>query len=266
MGPSHNFFINAVKKHNALHLFKGGFEACREVPKLKRSYLLGVLCSFALTAIFFFIILKIVYTPLFTESLWPYTMTWVDKFSWFAWIFKGIYFLAALIALSLICYISLQLANLFMGIWLDFLIERTIRHFRALPDQAWSLSRCLGILLKQIKPICLTILFSILFFCLSFIPVIGPILALIGLSRSLGQDLISPYQMILAEYKEGAGAAHVFKSKELCKNGCLTALILSIPFLGWVLVPLLRNLQILGFCYSIEKQWKIYNSKALLEQ
>lgn len=266
MGPSHNFFVNAVKKHNALHLFKGGIEACTKVKGLKRSYLLGMIIGFSLTALFFFILLKSVYTPFFTESLWPYTETWIDRLTWLAWGFKGIYYLAAFMALALMVYISLQVANLFMGVWVDFLIERIIRHFRDLPDQSWSFKRCLTILLKQLKPMIVAILFTAFFFALSFIPFIGPILAFIGLSRNIGQDLISPYQMILAEYKEGVGPDHVFKSRHLCKNGFLMAMIIAIPFIGWIFVPIFRNLQILGFCYSLEKQWKIYNSKQLLEE
>ena len=266
MGPSHNFFINAVQKHHALHLFKGGIEACRTVRGLKRRYLLGMAIGFTLTAIFFYFLLQLLYAPFFTESLWPYTLTWVDRASWFAWGFKAIYYLASFVALALMVYISLQVTNLFMGVWVDFLIERIIRHFRELPEQGWSFKRCLEILLKQLKPMIIAILFTAFFFVLGFIPFIGPILAFIGLSRNIGQDLISPYQMILAEYREGAGAEHVFKSKYLCKNGFLMAMIIAIPFIGWLLVPMFRNLQILGFCYSVEKQWKIYNSKQLLEK
>ena len=256
-------FLAQLHSPNPVQMFKNGFRSFHEIKGLFVQYLIGLSICFFISIILMGLLLFFIYSPvneLYFEKWSLFIQDWSSqKSAWLSWIqhlSTPILWFLKITFIGLLAYLSLRLATFFMIYWIDKLIEQLINHFRPHPDEGFSWKRFWATLKLSLSVTIKALLASVFFLFLSFIPFIGSILAYLGISRTAGVDILSPYLLIVGEYDNSVIKAFPFKTKSMIKAGWFQGLIIVLPFIGWVLMPIFLILQILGYAYHCELQWQ----------
>ena len=261
-GPDADFLFH-MHRANPLELIKHGKKSFRAVRGLWGNYLIGLAICFLISLILGTLFFYLSYRPICTSYIDPWINSLIDwsrhQKWWFSWIqYPGSWlnWILKIPLLALFAYLSLRLSTFFMIYWIDKLIERIISHFRPRPDEAFSMKRFIMTLRLGLAVTFRALLYSVFFVILSFFPLIGSIIALLGISRTAGIDIMSPYLLIVGEYNNEVIKRFPFRTKPMIKVGLLQGVITIIPVFGWILMPITLILQILGYSYYCEEEWK----------
>ncbi len=156
--------------------------------------------------------------------------------------------IAAIFALA-----ALRFSIVLMSMWHENLVGIVIRHFRSLPDFSFSLADWLKTL-KQTLVIALKEMFVfLLLIILSFLPGIGLILVFLAGAYLIGKDIFTPYLNVLQEHKEPVEELRKSLRRSAFMLGAPQMLLALIPFVGWLLMPLMMIYQIIGLTYALEE-------------
>ena len=258
--PDSLFLVEHCRKVHAGMLVKKGLQAFRHVPGLFTHYLKGVLLTMTVAVGVFLLM----YFGLYDVFIYPWVESYVESFnkwaSWMSYFTAPAAVIVKLVVFTIMVYLSLKASTVVMMLWIDFLIERVMQNFRDLPDLPFSFARMIKVMKAGLKITFNNLMMTFLFMGLGMLPIIGPILAFLGISRSSGLDILSPYLLLLAERQLQLMEEFRFGKRQLIGSGYLQAAVCFLPFVGWLILPSLMLLQVIGFAYFCEEKWQNYES------
>ena len=252
---NYDFLDKECREVNGITLLNKGHKAFKEVPGLYKFYLQGVILTLLCAALFFTALFFTLYRMYILPFLDSYLSTITNWAEWLSYLAMPVYWIIVVICWSFIAYISLKLSTVVLGLWIDALLSKIMRHFREVPELPFSLKRMLKIMLAGLKLSISNMLLTLFFFLLGFLPFIGPFLAFIGLSCSSGFDIKTPYVLLLGEDDPEKHKGFRLKKGRLFKMGFIHGLITLIPIIGWIMLPASLLIQMAGYTYYCEEKW-----------
>ncbi len=172
---------------------------------------------------------------------------------------EGVFNAIATVLLYIIVGILAVVANLrivvaLISVWNDVLVGDVIRHFRPLPEQHFSwgrFGRDLGrSLLFALRDLCLTL---ILLF-VGMISVVGLPLVLVAEVFLSGAAIRASYVDVLRGAGEPANQTRRRLRASIVHLGLLPTLLSILPFVGWLFIPPVAVLQLIGFTWDAEQR------------
>lgn len=255
-GPSAIFLNEKCGKANGGDLILLGMKSFGEIKGLTFHYIKGVVITLFFVAVIFTVEIYLLYNPYVAPFIDYYVDKINDFWSWFTYLATPVGWILKFISWILMVFAAMKVASLFMGFWLDTLVEKVIRHFRDLEDMPFSFQKTSKAILKGLLLSSGNMIFALIFLILGFIPVIGPVFAFIGSSCSNGFDIMSPYLMILSERDE-----ELLKDFKITKNktflgGIVQTILNFVPLIGWLVLPFSLIAQVIGYTYYCESRWQ----------
>ncbi|MCH2208765.1 MAG: EI24 domain-containing protein [Lentisphaerales bacterium] len=254
--PTYNFLDTECRKVNGILLMNKGRKAFKEVPGLYLHYIKGVLLTLTSAVILFFTLYSTLYKMWILPFLDSYLTSITNWSGWLSWIATPVYWLIIVVLWSLLAYISMKLSTAVLGMWIDSLLQKIIRHFRNIPEEPFSMKKIVKIMLAGFKLSIGNMLLSLFFFLLGLFPFIGPFMTFIGLSCSSGFDIKTPYVMLIGEDNPEKYKEFKLRKRRLFKIGYIHGIISLIPVLGWFMLPASLLLQMAGYTYFCEEKWQ----------
>ncbi len=254
--PDREFILAQLRQLHGLTLFHQGLKAFRRIPRLIPQYLLGLLLTLILAALLFWAIDVFLYDRFLRPVILSIGL-WIDSgWSWLQFLSSPTQWILRFLCWVLMFFVAVKLACAIMGFWIDLLIEKVIHYHRPGSDLPFSVQRFLISALRSFWVACKSMVLTLGFLILGFIPILGLVFSFIGVACSSGADILNPYLLVLAERDPA-----VFKGKRVpmisrFRLGWFQALMAIIPILGWIAMPILVLLQIIGAVHWIESAWK----------
>jgi len=159
--------------------------------------------------------------------------------------------IAAIFALA-----ALRFSIVLMSMWHENLVGIVIRHFRALPNFSFSIADWLKTLKQTIVTALKEMFVFLLLIILGFLPGIGLILVFLAGAYLVGKDIFTPYLNVLQEHKEPVKELRHSLRRSAFILGASQMLLALIPFVGWLLMPLMMIYQMIGLTYAVEETRK----------
>lgn len=247
-----------VTRAGPLALLAGGREAFRQVPGLRMLLLKGFLLLYGLFVIAAGVILGLGYRflvqPLahglstydphgnvFLEFLLPLA----DGLLWFA----QLLLLAATMLLALVLSFSL------LSLWFEALAARVAAHARggAPVDAPFSLRAWAHSLGRAVRDGALLLALAFVALLLGFVPLVGPLLSFAVASYVMGWEVREPYLAVRAAAGESPATLRRGLNWWTLRVGALPVLLAMVPWLGWLLLPVVLTIQVAGVAWLSER-------------
>lgn len=260
--PDRSFILEQLCRVHGLELLRQGCRAFRSVPGLFSRYLLGVLLTLLLAILILWGMDQLVYEPFIRPIILSIGLKLNTGWAWLHYLSSPVMWIIRVLCWMALLIMAVKLASACMGFWIDLLIERIIDHHRPGPDMPFSIRRLLMSTLRSLALAVRSLLISLIFFVLGFIPLLGVPLSFIGMACSSGADILNPYLLVLAERDSSVLRGHRLPLQRGVRIGWFQALLAMIPIIGWIAMPLLLLLQIMGTTQWVETAWKARRSGA----
>ena len=253
--PDELFLKDYCSAVSSIDLLKKGFAAFKDVKGLKLSCIKGVLLTTLTSTIVFVLLFFYLYQPF----IFPYLLEYSDKAIAFwdplKYVIIPLTIVLKLLVWALLAYVSIKTSLIVMSLWVDHMIEKVINHFRGIPEDPFTLKELMKSISISIKRNLFNFMQSVPFIILAFIPVIGPIIAFIGLTRVNSTDILAPYIEVLID-KNRDMQDYKIKTSQAYSVGLLQATTCFVPVVGWMLFPMTLMIQNIGYSYLCEESYK----------
>ncbi|HKJ00483.1 MAG TPA: EI24 domain-containing protein [bacterium] len=248
----------AVTRAGPIALLGAGREAFRQVPGLRWLLIKGFLLLYGLFIVIGAVVMGVVYRflvqPLsqnlahldsagnfFLDLLLPLAngLVWLGE-----WLL-----LAATLLLSLVISLSL------LSLWFEALAGRVAAHARggAATEAPFSLRAWVGSLAHAVRDSALMLGLAVLSLLLGFVPLAGPFLVFGLASYMMGWEVREPYLAVRTTRGENLGALRHGLSWWTLRAGTLPVLLAMVPWLGWLLLPVVLTYQVAGVAWLSER-------------
>jgi uncharacterized protein involved in cysteine biosynthesis len=248
----------AVTRAGPLALLGAGREAFRQVPGLRGLLLQGFLLLYgvflAVGAVVMGLAYRMVVLPLsrgigsleangnvFLELLLP--------------VLTGLVWLGQLLLLAATLLLSLVLSLTLLSLWFEALAGRVAAHARgaAAPERPFSLGAWLRSMGRALSDNALLLALALLSLVLGFVPVAGPFLVFALASYLMGWEVREPYLAVRAAQGEAPRALRRGLMGWTVRVGTLPVLLAMVPWLGWLLLPVVLIYQVAGVAWLSER-------------
>jgi uncharacterized protein involved in cysteine biosynthesis len=256
MAPTGEYLKSVMNKTNGLSLFSHGCQAFKHIPGLKGRYIKGVILTILLATVIFSLLFFFVYDAFIVDYIHTYADKLEKWWSFLSYLTTPIVWIVKIFLWVLMMAASFKIAVICMGFWIDLIVEAVISHYRGGPDTPFSLGHFFKSTSKGIYLSVKNIAFAFIFVILGFIPIVGVFFGFFGLACSNGFDIVSPYILVLAENDKKILTDFKMDKFQTFKVGWIQAILVTIPILGWFVMPFTMLLQIIGYAHYIEKNWQ----------
>ncbi len=249
---------HTVTRAGPLRLLAAGREAFREVPGLRGLLLQGLLLLYLLFAALGGVALGGVYhflvQPLsqrmaaldaagnvFLELLLP--------------LLAGLVWLAQVLLLAATLLLALVLSLSLLSLWFEALAGRVAAHARggAAAEAPFRLGAWLRSLGRAVGDNGFLLALAVLSLLLGFVPVLGPLLTFAVGSYLLGWAVREPYLAVRAARGEALRDLRRGLLGWTLRVGTLPVLLAMVPWLGWLLLPVVLIYQVAGVAWLSER-------------
>lgn len=246
-----------LPRPSVLSLLTTGRRALKEVPGLRIFLLKGFIINYAL----FLTTAVLAYYVIFYFFVQPYVAR-MDEWAQgegFLWemlqlLLNVLVWITQMLLLAGTLMLSLLFSLALMSTWLEALAARIVAHCRGQePAGAFSLVEwviSLGAAFRDSLGLIGMALGALL---LGFIPLVGPLLVIAVDSYLLGWEIRDPYLVVRQE--AGDPRKQLRKGLVLwtARAGFIPVLLAMIPFLGWLLLPVVMIYMVAGFAWQCEQ-------------
>ena len=225
-----------------------GRRALSEIAGLRGQMLQGLLLNYAL-----FILAALVLNGLFYYyALAPFI----------GWAFGGgegvlaatrtvILWLIQLTAAAVFAMVALRFSVELASLWHQSLVIRVIRHFREIEEPPFSLATWLDSMKAALREALKACVFPLLLLVLGLVPLIGVALVMLVQAHWLGRDVVNGYLDGLDDPDAADELRKAWRWVPL-RVGWLPMGLAFVPLLGWLLLPFVLTLEVVGFAYQVE--------------
>ncbi len=150
--------------------------------------------------------------------------------------------------------VNLRIVVALISVWNEAMVGDIIRHFRPLPELPFSWGRFLRNLGRSLLLALRDLCFTLILLFVGMISVVGLPLVLLAEVFLSGAAIRASYVDVL----RGAGEAAKLTRRRLRASivhlGLLPTLLSLLPFVGWLLIPPVVVLQLIGFTWDAEQR------------
>ena len=233
---------------NLLSIWRGVRPALKNVPGLRRRIQRIGLIS---TAVFALLTLAVLLA--FDQWVIDGYLNWMQDrvgsqavmasvFTWLMYIIVG--------ALAVI--INLRIVIALASFWNDALVGDVIRHFRPLPDLPFDRRRFMRDLGRSVLFVLRDLVITLILLFVGMISVVGLPLVLAAEVLISGTAIRASYVDVLRGAGEPAQTNRRRLRASIIHLGLLPTLLSLLPFVGWLLIPPIVVLQLIGFTWDAE--------------
>ena len=256
--------LNAsIQEEHSLALLRDGLKLFARERKVFLKYVMGVLASVMLTLTigFIFHTLFQIFAVGHLEALLAGSFDWPSWMSFMShpehWVRNAGKWLIFVISYLIIVYVSVRLAFLFMIYWTDEMVAMVMKLNRNRPDMPLDVKRMTLLLKVGMRFALRTLVVTLLFFFLSWIPFIGYPIFLLSVAWSSGKDIISTVTMVYAEEEITIPDELRIPFRNSVKLGWVYGVLYSIPLVGLLLLPLVYMMQVCAFVMAVETRMRV---------
>lgn len=168
---------------------------------------------------------------------------------------KAILWIGQFILLVGSLLLSFRLALSMMGLWFELLVAHILRDFqlrrgeRLTSLETFELKPWLRSVGRSLNNAWITLLASVVALGLGFIPFVGPFITLFITAWLLGRDVREPYLTVLAEQGHDYHSMSRGQTLWTLRIGLMPLIIGLIPFVGWLLLPVVMIYLVAGVAW-----------------
>lgn len=247
-----------VTRAGPLALLGAGRQAFRQVPGLRGLLLQGFLLLYAVFVAVGAVMMGLVYR--FGVQPLSHGMAAYDPGGSFFLelllpLATGLVWLAQLLLLAATLLLSLVLSFALLSVWFEALAGRVAAHARggAAAEAPFGLRAWLGSLGRSLRDSVLLLALAVLSLLVAFVPLVGPFLTFALASYLMGWEVREPYLAVRAARGEDLGALRRGLHGWTLRAGTLIVLLAMIPWLGWLLAPVVLTYQVAGVAWLSER-------------
>lgn len=235
----------------AFRVLKAGWEAISEVQGLKSA----IVRAMALTYALFLLISLLLNGLLHYYVVLPLLAEYVGE-GWNFWqtVAKILVWWVQLMLAVVSTLLSLRLTLELMEEWHTALATRVVRHHRNPPEVKSHPLDWFRLILETAGDLFRSLLYSLALVLIGLIPVLGGVLIVLAEANALGRKVMTPYAEALKELKlnNPKVGKHHLQRMRLC---WISALLVWVPVLGWLLMPWVLLIQVVGYAHYRERKW-----------
>ena len=243
------FGADRLREIQALSTIREGVRLQKRIPELKHYVIRLLILNLLIFLVFVLLLNGIFYYYLLNPAI-----SWLfgSEGGFFTYLGKWILWAVQLTVAAVFAFVSLRLSFELSSLWHQQLVIRVIRFYRQVPEVSISFRewlKSLGSMILEALKLCLM---PILILFAGLIPVIGLPLVYLFESHLLGRDAVMVYlnEIHIAEERKEL-------KKKLrwvpVKIGWLPMLLAFVPVLGWLLMPLVLILLVVGLASQLER-------------
>ena len=249
MGTPKYLVVDRISSINAISSLREGFRIQKNIPGLRRqlsrllilNYIIFLLVSLLLNGLFYYYVLEPLINWLFGS-----------EGGFFATIGQWMLWLLQLNVAAVFAFISLRFSIEVSGIWHQLLVSRVIRHYREIPEVRFHFRDWMKSLVYSMVEALKLCLVPLLILFAGLIPLIGFLMVYLLESYILGRDVLRVYLDEINEEVELNELRKNFRWVPI-KLGWLPMLLAFMPVIGWLLMPLVQILLVIGLASLIER-------------
>ena len=249
MDASTRYAVDRLRRVHALTAFKEGLRVQKSIPGLKRQVLKMLVLNYTI-----FLLVSLILNGLFYFYILDPLIVWLfgSEGGFFASLGQWLFWMIQLTVAAVFAFISLRFSLELASIWHQQLVSQVIRHYREIPEVSYSLREWFSSIASTSFGAFKLCLFPIILLFAGLIPVIGLMLVYIFESHLLGRDTLSVY---LEEIQSGEEKEELNKKLRWIsiKLGWLPMLMAFIPVVGWLMLPMVVVVIVIGLTSLIER-------------
>jgi uncharacterized protein involved in cysteine biosynthesis len=241
-----------------LALLGAGREAFRQVPGLRGLLLQGFLLLYALFVVIGAVVMGLVYRfaiqPL-SHSLGSVQSSGNFFLELLLPLASGLVWLGELLLLSATLLLSLVLSLALLSVWFEALAGRVAAHARggAAAEAPFRLGAWLRGIGRALRDNLVLLGLALLSVVVGFVPLVGPFLVFALASYLMGWEVREPYLAVRAARGESLKDLRRGSTWWTVRVGALAVLLAMVPWLGWLLLPVLLIYQVAGVAWLSER-------------
>ncbi len=247
----------AVARSGPLALFAAGREAFAAVPGLRGFVLRGFVLLYAVFAAVGAVMVGLVYRyavqPL-AAGLEAYE---ADGGFWWDLLFPlltGLLWLGQMLLLAATLLVAFVISLSLLSVWFEALAARIMAHVRGQAPQeaAFSLGGWVRSLGRALRDNVLLLALAVVSLLVGFVPLVGPVLVFGIGSFLMGWEVREPYLAVRAGLGEELPALRRGLTLWTLGIGTLPVVLAMVPWLGWLLLPVLLVYMVAGLVWRSE--------------
>jgi uncharacterized protein involved in cysteine biosynthesis len=254
--PTGDFLVSSLKDVNSANLFTQGCDAFEHVPGIKTQYFKGIALTLLLAAGLFYLQFVFIYDVYVINHVESFVTKVSGWWSLLGYVTTPLLWIVKILLWVIMFFIAMKVALVCMAFWLDTIIEKVIAHHRDIPKSPFSLGHFIKNTARSLILTGKSLMSAIFFLILSFIPIIGIAFGFIGVACSSGFDILSPYVLVLSEHDDQILKRFQLDKWQTLKVGWMQAALAFLPIIGWLIIPFIMLLQVIGYANYIESSWK----------
>lgn len=253
----HSVDRRGVQRAGGLALLLAGREAFRQVPGLRGLMLKGFVLLYGVFVVVGAVLMGGVYRfvvqPL-SQGMAAYDVGGNVFLDLLVPIAAGLLWLGQALLLAATLLLSFVVSLALMSLWFEALAGRVVAHRRGggLAEVPFSLAAWLRSLGRVLRDNVLLMVLAVLSLLLGFIPVAGPFLVFALASYLMGWEIREPYLAVRANAGEDLAQLRRGLTWWTLRVGVPAVVLAMIPWVGWLLLPVLLIYQVAGVAWLSE--------------
>ena len=249
MEASSRYAVDGLSSIHSLSALKEGLRIQKSIPGLKKKVLRMLALNYAI-----FLMVSLILNGLFYFYFLNPLISWLfgTEGGFFASLGQWLLWIIQLTVAAVFAFISLRFSLELAGIWHQQLVSHVIRHYRQIPEVSQSFREWLSSIGSTIVDALKLCLLPLLLLFAGLVPVIGLLLVYLLESHLLGRDSMNVY---LEEIQSGEEKEELKKKLRWIslKLGWFPMLMAFIPIVGWLMLPMLMVMIVIGFTSLLER-------------
>jgi hypothetical protein len=247
----------AVARAGPLALAAAGRAAFREVPGLRGLLLKGVVLLYGVFLAVGAVVLGLVYRfairPL-SVQLSSFDAGGNVVMELLLPVATGLVWLGQALLLTATVLLSFVLSLALLSLWFEALTGRIVAHTRGGTAEApFSLRAWAASLAQALRDSVLLLALAVVALLLGFVPLVGPFLAFALSCYVMGREVREPYLAVRAARGEALRDLRRGLWGWTLWVGVLPVVLALVPWLGWLLLPLVLTWQVAGVAWLSER-------------
>ncbi len=248
MESTTGYALERLRGIKALSTLREGIRVQKSIPGLKRHVIRLLILNMVI-----FLLITMLLNGLFYYYLLNPAISWLfgSDGGFFASLGQWLLWATQLTVAAVFAFISLRLSVELSSIWHQQLVSRVIRFYRQVPEVSISFREWLKSLGSTIVEALKLCLMPLLILFGGLVPVIGLPLVYLLESHLLGRDAVMVYlDEIQTEERDELKKKLRWVPVQL---GWLPMLLAFIPIAGWLMMPLVLILLVIGLASQLER-------------
>lgn len=248
-----------VHRVGPLALLGAGRTAFREVPGLRLLLLKGFLLLYGIFVVVSAVVLGLVYRyviqPL-SQGMASYDVGGNFFLDLLFPLLSGLLWLSQVLLLAATLLLSFMLTLSLMTVWFEAVAERVANHARggALGDATFRFKDWLASLGRSLRDSLLMLVLAVVSLVVGFVPLLGPFLVFAVAAYVMGWEVREPYLAVRAARGADLVALRKGLTAWTLRVGMLPVVLAIVPWVGWLLLPVVLVYMVAGVAWSSEKQ------------